>query len=289
MNSREKGFLLLTSHLGVPERRPLTPRRLKEIGSYAAKLRTQDPNQDLTPEHLSAVGCEKALAERTVSLLSEWRLLENYLEQGSRHCCVPATRVSRDYPSRLLSCLGEDAPGCLWLRGNTALLDVPAIALVGSRDLKEENAAFARAVGELAAREGYALISGNARGADTQAQESCLGAGGSVICVVADRLMDHPVRDRVLYISEEGFDLPFTPQRALSRNRVIHSMAQKAFVAQCSPGSGGTWKGTLQNLKGRWSDVFCFADGSAGEESLMTLGATPISVEELHNIQLWKI
>ena len=120
---------------------------------------------------------------------------------------------------------------------------------------------FAARVGELAAQHGLTLISGNARGADTVAQESCLRAGGCVISVVADSLLRQRPRERVLYLSELGYDLPFTSQRALSRNRLIHSMAQATFVAQCSNGTGGTWDGTCRNLRGGWSPVYCLPDG----------------------------
>ena len=64
----------------------------------------------------------------------------------------------------------------------------PAVALVGSRELRAENRKFAAAVGYRAAEEGLTLVSGNARGADRTAQEACLAAGGRVISIVADEL-----------------------------------------------------------------------------------------------------
>lgn len=284
MNSREKGFLLLTGHLGDPHRRPLTNPQLRTLKSCVAAVRRSDPDKELEPQDLISMGCGGELARQTVRLLSDQPLLEAYLDRGRAHRCVPLTRISRDYPSRLVSCLGEDAPGCLWLKGDLRLLNRPAVALVGSRDLREENADFAHEVGTLAARYGYVLISGNARGADTVAQESCLKAGGKVISVLADSLMAKKPRENVLYISEEGFDLPFTRHRALSRNRLIHSLALRTFVAQCALGRGGTWNGTLRNLRGGWSPVFCVSDGSEGAKQLQQLGAALINMGQLHNI-----
>ena len=86
----------------------------------------------------------------------------------------------------------------------------------------------------------------------------------------------------MLFISEEGFDLPFSNQRALSRNRLIHTMASDVFVAQCSNGTGGTWDGTCRNLRGGWSNVYCIADGSAATVKLYKMGAKLMSTDKMH-------
>lgn len=284
MNSRELGYLLLTSHLGDPRRRPLTVAQLRELERCI--LRSERPRQDkdLVPEDLIALGCGEETAARVVSLLDDLPLLQSYLEKGKAADCRPISRVSPEYPLRLRKCLNLDAPGCIWLKGNIDLLNRPAVSLVGSRDLCTESETFARTVGQMAAQFGFVLISGNARGADMIAQESCLRAGGSFISIVADSLMAKKPADRVLYISEEGFDLPFTNQRALSRNRLIHSMPCATFVAQCSNGSGGTWDGTCRNLRGQWSPVYCLADGSAGVAKLYKMGAHLITTGKLHQV-----
>ena len=112
---------------------------------------------------------------------------------------MPITRVSDGYPLLLRKRLGLDSPGSLWIKGDASLLSQPAVSLVGSRDLNEPNREFAREVGRQAALQGYVLISGNARGADRTAQESCLNAGGRVISVVADELNKHPERENLIY------------------------------------------------------------------------------------------
>lgn len=285
MNSREEGFLLLTSHLGNPRRHPLTVPQLRELARCVMRSsRPQEENRELQKEDLVAFGCAEETAGRVIALLNERPLLYDYIEQGRARGCVPLSRVSPSYPVRLRQCLGIDAPGCLWARGDLSLLNRPAVALVGSRDLWAPNAEFAQQVGYLAAQYGLVLISGNARGADQTAQESCLQAGGSVIVVAADSISRPRLRDHVLFISEDGFNEAFSAQRALSRNRLIHSMAQVTFVAQCSNGVGGTWDGTCRNLRGRWSPVCCFPDGSAAVARLYQMGAHLVKAVELHHI-----
>ena len=102
-----------------------------------------------------------------------------------------------------------------------------------------------------------------------------------MVVVVADELEKQIPQEGELYISENGFDLAFSAQRALSRNRVIHALAEKTFVAQCTFGIGGTWDGTTKNLRSGWSPVFCFADGSEAMAQLTELGARQVTVDQL--------
>ena len=241
------------------------------------------PKQDreLTCEDVMGLGYDREMAARILELLSQQEQLDWYLKQAAKAGCIPVSRISEQYPLVLRKRLGVDCPGCLWMKGDPALLKKPAISLVGSRALRAENAAFAREVGRQAARQGYILVSGNAKGADQTAQNACLEAGGQVISIIADSLSDYPTDDRILYISEDGFDLSFSGLRALSRNRLIHAMGQLTLVAQCNFEKGGTWDGTKNNLKKGYSPVFCFQDGSRGIGVLLDRGASPVSLSQL--------
>ena len=231
-----------------------------------------------------ALGYSTEMAERIVGLLDDAVLLEHYLRRGQRGGCHVISRIGADYPEVLHNRLGAETPGCLWSRGELGLLKQPAVALVGSRDLNPENMKFAAEVGRQAARQGFVLVSGNARGADRVAQESCLDAGGDVIAVVADELERYTPNGHMLYISEDGFDLPFSGQRALSRNRLIHCMGLRTFVAQSGYQHGGTWDGTVKNLRFGWSPVYCYDDGSPSSKLLQEMGAEAIDLSKLHDI-----
>ena len=276
MNGRERGFLLLTSHLGDPDRRVLTVPQLRVLAQAVTGTELSDGHREVEARDLMALGFNRPSAQRILALLAGEEQLNWYLMEGSRQGCLPLTRVSTAYPLILRKRLGLDSPGCLWAKGNLTLLEKPMIALVGSRDLRDENLAFAYEAGRQAALQGYTLVSGNARGADQTAQDACLAHGGTVISVVADELKAHTGDERILYLSEDGFDLSFSAQRALSRNRVIHGLGRAVLVAQCTLGKGGTWDGTLRNLKDNWSPVFCFRDGSKAVEELLQMGAEPV-------------
>lgn len=284
MTAGEQGFLLLTGYLGDPERRPLTVAQFRELTRRARAMEKPSQERELTYEDLITIGCDRKAAQRILHLLGQTEQLQWYLAEGQKRQCLPVTRISEDYPDRLRKCLGMEAPGVLWLKGEISILQKRKIALVGSRELRQDNLAFAWEVGKQAALQGYVLVSGNARGADRVAQESCLEHGGSVICVVADKLEKAAPHTRVLYISEEGYDLDFSAHRALQRNRVIHSLAEKTFVAQSGFQKGGTWDGTKQNLRFGWSNVFCFRDASKATVELEQMGAVLICPEDLQDI-----
>ena len=284
MTGAEKGFLLLTCRLGNPDRKVLSTPQLRILGQRARQMPSCDPERELHTEDLHKIGYGEDMARRIVALLDEEELLEYYCLQALKKDCACLSRVSAAYPATLRKMLGDDSPGCLWAKGDLSLLSMPKIALVGSRELNGQNRAFAEEVGRQAARQGYALVSGNARGADKTAQDACLAAGGQVISVVADRLDSHRVKENVLYLSEEGFDCPFSAQRAISRNRVIHALAEKTFVVQCGYQTGGTWDGTVKNLRFGYSAVYCFADGSPAQQLLEQMGAESIALEQLADL-----
>ncbi len=283
MNTREMGFLLLTSHLGDLQRKVLTVPQLRILAQCVESSAISQREGDIAAEDLMQMGFNRPSAQRIIDLLSETERLSWYLRGGARQDCFPVTRVSHGYPLLLRKRLGLNSPGCLWLKGDSSLLDTPMVSLVGSRDLRRSNRCFAQEVGTQAAKQGFTLVSGNARGADQTAQEACLQAGGKVVCVLSDVLTDQPVRENVLYISEDGYDLTFSAQRAHSRNRVIHALGQMTFVAQCANGQGGTWQGTRNNLKHDYSPVFCFDDGSDAMAALTEMGAERIGIEQLRD------
>lgn len=284
MTGAERGFLLLTSHLGNPVRRPLTVAQFRVLTERMQVSSRNPEDRDLMPEDLKALGYGWEMAERIVALLSEEELLDRYLQRAKKLGCIPVVRISEDYPPVVRKRLGLDSPGCLWARGEVELLKEPTISLVGSRELREENWRFAAEVGRQAALQGYVLVSGNARGADRAAQDSCLDQGGKVISVVADELWKQSLLENVLYLSEDGYEEAFSAQRALSRNRVIHALGLKTFVAQSSLKTGGTWDGTVKNLRFGWSPVFGYEDGSEAMDLLFQMGTTPVRMEQLNSI-----
>ena len=242
----------------------------------AAGIGEEDPFRDVTVKDVRRLGYSEYEAGHIVSLLGRERQLDGYLLAAEKADVAVITRLDARFPQRLREQLGARCPAALFCRGDLRLLQRPCISVVGSRHLAQPGAQFAAQAGRLAAREGFTLCSGDAMGADRTAQEACLRGGGSVLIFPATELVYCPVRENVLYAAEGGFELGFSAQRALGRNRFIHAMGEKTLVAQTGFGKGGTWNGSLDNLQHEYSPLFVFDDGSEGARALCARGATPV-------------
>ncbi len=255
--------MLLCCQLGQTVQ-PLSP---KEFNRLSEELRLY-PQIDM-----DALGYSPRICQRVQALLEREEALWAYVRAVPE--IQPIWPGHALYPLRL-ELLQEEMPPVLFCKGDPDLLLGEHISVVGSREPAEANAAFARALGERIAEEGFTLVSGNARGIDTIAQEACLAAGGKVVAFVPDMLKKYPERKNVLYLSDEGYDRFFTAQRALRRNIYIHGLGKLCFVAQCAKTAGGTWQGSADNLRHGRSPLYLYSDGTAGADALLRLGAKPL-------------
>lgn len=256
----------------------------------AAGIGEEDPLRDVTVKDVRRLGYSEYEAGHIVLLLGRERQLDGYLLAAEKAGVTVITRLDTRFPRRLRDQLGARCPAALFCRGDLELLQSVCVSVVGSRHLASPGAQFAAQAGRLAAREGFTLCSGDAMGADRTAQEACLSNGGSVLIFPATELVYCPIRKNTLYAAEGGFELGFSAQRALGRNRFIHAMGEKTLVAQCRAGTGGTWDGTTENLRHGWSPVFVNSDGSEGAQALIARGAAPVrtlsSLDDLQPVQL---
>ena len=168
MKQTERGFLLLTSHLGDAQSKPLTVAQFRTLANRVQMMEKPKDERELNMSDMAYLGYDGETAENILYLLSRQEQLDYYIMQGKRKGCYPIARNSTFYPATLHHRLGLDAPGCLWAKGDSRLLEYPAVALVGSRDLHPENEDFAYMVGYQAAQQGYVLVSGNAAAANLE-------------------------------------------------------------------------------------------------------------------------
>lgn len=281
MTAAERGLLLLCCGLGQRNVYPLTMAQFRELSRRAAAAGLGDGNPDasVTERDLLRLGYSPAMAERIVELLDREDLLDQYLETGRQSGFFPLTRVSRGYPEPLLQKKGVSRPPLFFCAGDLRALHGPYVGLAGSRDASPAALDFAARAGYLAAREGMTLVTGAAEGADRSAMNACLQAGGHVVAFVPDDLRRRAALagQRCLILSEGGYDLPFSTQRAMMRNSYIHMMGERTLIAQTGYRKGGTWNGAVENLRRGWSRVYILDDGSAGAAALVQQGAEPVT------------
>jgi len=140
----------------------------------------------------------------------------------------------------------ETAPPALIARGDLALLERPAVAVVGARNASAAACRFARQLAYELGGAGTAVVSGLARGIDTAAHDGSLETG--TIAVIAGGIdIAYPPENaaRQQAIAERGLLLaeqpPGTEPRARHfpyRNRIIAGIAQGTVVVEAAPKSG---------------------------------------------------
>ena len=108
------------------------------------------------------------------------------LEKWGRAGLWLIKRADPAYPTRLKRRLRRESPPILFRGcGNQSLLQQGPLAVVGSRNAKEEDLDFARRLGEDPANQDISIVSGGARGVDQTVMHGALERGGSVVGVLA--------------------------------------------------------------------------------------------------------
>jgi DNA processing protein len=168
------------------------------------------------------------------------REAEQVARLGARYLFLGQT----PYPPLLAE--AEGAPPVLIVKGDLALLERQAIAMVGARNASAAACRFARGLAQKLGEAGAVIVSGLARGIDAAAHDGSLATG--TIAVVAggiDVVYPPENEPRQQAIAEKGLLVaeqpPGTEPRARHfpyRNRIIAGLAQGTVVVEAAPRSG---------------------------------------------------
>jgi len=179
-----------------------------------------------------------------------------------------------------------DPPIVLYLKGDLCPEDSLAVAVVGSRRSSPYGRQFARRLARALASEGVTVVSGMARGIDTEAHLGALEAEGRTIAVLGsgmDRIYPPENRQLASQIAHHGavlteFPLGTPPERwnFPVRNRIISGLSLGVVVVEASSRSGALITASLALEQGR--SVFAVpgyagAVTSRGTHSLIRQGA----------------
>jgi DNA processing protein len=214
--------------------------------------------------------------------------LENLFSRGM----WVVTRADPHYPAKLRDALKHQAPTVLFGAGEIHLLHKPGVAVVGSRNIDESGAAFAKEVGRKAVRAGLPVVSGGARGTDRISMDGAMEAGGVAFGALADSLETTVRKTDVRQLLSDGrlaLVTPYAPGAgfsvgaAMGRNKIIYGLADFAVVVSSDHQTGGTWAGAVEALKAGWCPVFVRdgADVPKGNRELLKLGAVSLPADVL--------
>ena len=222
---------------------------------------------------LIASGLGEDMAARVVGLLSRPVAMAFELDRLDQSGIATLTPFDEGYPQRLQARLGSRRPAILHAAGALELLDQPGIGVVGSRNVSNEGAAVAEALGRQAASLGLPLISGAARGVDQLAMKAAFQAGGTVVGVPAQSLIRtlrspdvrRAVHDgRTVMCSPYAPDSPFSVGKAMGRNKLIYALSDVTVAVAADNGSGGTWSGATEAIRGDYCRVAVWRGSGEG-------------------------
>ena len=161
------------------------------------------------------------------------------------------------YPRLLTE--AEGSPPVLIVKGDLALLDRQAVAMVGARNASAAAVRFARMLASGLSAQRMAVVSGLARGIDTAAHIGSI-EGGTIAVVAGGVDIFYPPENEALQrdIGERGLIVaeqpPGTEPRARHfpyRNRIIAGLAGGTVVIEAAPKSGSLITARFANEFGR--------------------------------------
>ena len=195
-----------------------------------------------------------------------------------------------NYPTRLAAI--SHPPSIFFTWGNQSLLNEPGLSMCGSRNASERGIRAAQQCGFEVADHGLMIISGYAKGVDTETHLAALGSGGRTAIVLAEGISYF--RQKRAFASVE-FDparivvlSQFPPLQAwnvgaaMSRNRVIVELGKALVVIEAGE-TGGTLDAGMQAIKsGKPVLALEFSEGAtpAGNRRLHEVGAIPIRTRQ---------
>lgn len=144
--------------------------------------------------------------------------------------------------------LGDDAPPCLWLRGDPTAWSHPGVAMIGARACSSYGQEVAGSLAAELSRDGRTIVSGGAFGIDAAAHRATLACRGRPVAVMAGGVdRPYPVANTAMLeqVSHMGAMISEVPpgsapmrHRFLSRNRLIAALATVTVVVEASWRSG---------------------------------------------------
>lgn len=150
----------------------------------------------------------------------------------------------------------------MFYSGNLELIDMPSIAIVGSRNCTDLGKKIAYSIAKWFAANGFIIVSGLAKGIDTAAHQGALDAGGLTIAVLGTDL-DHiyprentPLANRIV---ENGglicteydrpeYDHNLAKKRFTDRDEIIVDLSEAIFPVQAELRKNGS-SGTLTTAR----------------------------------------
>ena len=238
---------------GLPNIGPISLNRLLDrFEGDALKVLEADPRQ---LKEVEGVG------EVTANSVSNWQEQFNLDREETlleKHGATFVTSLDSDYPGALKNI--HDPPIGLYFLGKYRVQD-PSVAIVGTRRPTLYGRGVATRLASELARMGFCVVSGMARGIDTEAHRGCLRSGGKTAAVMGCGLdIIYPPENLELYreISKVGAVLSEFPfgrradrQTFPMRNRLVSGLCMATVVVESDVHGGSMITARFAGEQGR--------------------------------------
>lgn len=149
-----------------------------------------------------------------------------------------------DYPMLLDQM--EGAPPALIVKGDATLAGRPCVAMVGARNASAAACRFARTLAQDIGQRDAVVVSGLARGIDTEAHRGSIDSGtiGVIACGIdvvfppENAALQDQVAERGLLVTEHPPGTQPLARHFPARNRIIAGLALGTVVVEAAPKSG---------------------------------------------------
>ena len=247
MTSRNRSWLVLAhAYLSVSDFKTLFE-LYGDVDAIAALPRARLLETGLAEEKCTAIASPDSAA---VDMALEW------LEQPGHHL---VTWDDEDYPAMLREIPAP--PLLLYVNGDTGLLQLPALAIIGGRNPTQGGTRNAREFARHLARQGFVIVSGMAQGIDAAAHRGALDADGKTIAFLgtgidrvypaANRELAHDIAGRGALVSEYPLGAPPERWHFPERNRLISGLSLGTLVVEAARRSGSLITARLAGEQGR--------------------------------------
>lgn len=267
--------------------------RLKGLGGAALKdVLTKHKDPEALFEGAGAASCLPEEARLSLRGFGAWSAIEDEIALMERGGVSAVTFHSEEYPPLLREI--NDPPAVLFVKGAIARLKgLSSAAVVGTRRPTHYGLKMSGAIAGGLASAGVAVVSGMARGCDTEAHKAALTAGGITVAVLGTgvdaayppenaRLYEE-ITDKGVAISEFPIGTKPQPYNFPRRNRIISGLSLGVVVVEAPLRSGALMTARLALDYNR--DVFAVpghatSDKSRGTNKLIKEGAGLVECAE---------
>ena len=197
-------------------------------------------------ELLKVEGIGKQLAE-LISNKDLKQYVEKHIEYMEKNHIDIISIQDKEYPKMLKEIY--DPPICLYIRGNKKILNNKSIAIIGCREASNYGLSVANEFAYNLSKHNLNIISGLARGIDSEAHLGAVRANQKTIAVVGNGLDTvYPKENIILVqnilnsggaiISEYPLGIESKKENFPARNRIISGMSRGLLVVEAKEKSG---------------------------------------------------